>query len=89
MILVLPKMYRFFFMYLSIGVLTVTIFLLLLIFYAGHRDYGGNYYSCSGKPSVGKSTFFYVNDTKTAKKNYPFTTIEPNTGISYFKSRVL
>ena len=40
-----------------------------------------------GKPSVGKSTFFNaVNDTKLAKTgNYPFTTIEPNTGISYYR----
>ena len=40
-----------------------------------------------GKPSVGKSTFFNaVNDTKTAKTgNFPFTTIEPNTGVSYYR----
>lgn len=40
---------------------------------------------CVGKPSAGKSTFFNaVSEGKTAKVGaYPFTTIEPNQGVSY------
>ena len=42
-----------------------------------------------GKPSVGKSSFFNaVTDGGKGAKigNYPFTTIEPNTGITYYRS---
>ena len=51
---------------------------------------------CVGKPSAGKSTFFNEVTDGSAKVsffllfshlqvgNYPFTTIEPNTGITYY-----
>lgn len=40
---------------------------------------------CVGKPSAGKSTFFNaVTDGKAKTGNFPFTTIEPNEGITYF-----
>lgn len=40
---------------------------------------------CVGKPSAGKSTFFNaVTDGKAKTGNFPFTTIEPNEGISYY-----
>ncbi|HSD04821.1 MAG TPA: redox-regulated ATPase YchF [Nitrosopumilaceae archaeon] len=40
-----------------------------------------------GKTNVGKSTFFSaVTETTAQIGNYPFTTIEPNVGISYVKS---
>ncbi|KAG6610965.1 putative GTP-binding protein, partial [Phytophthora cinnamomi] len=38
-----------------------------------------------GKPSAGKSTFFNaVTDGKAKVGNFPFTTIEPNEGITYY-----
>ncbi len=41
-----------------------------------------------GKPNVGKSTFFTAVTTADAEiANYPFTTIEPNMGVSYVRSR--
>ncbi|KAL0587653.1 hypothetical protein ABG067_002672 [Albugo candida] len=43
---------------------------------------------CVGKPSAGKSTFFNaVTDGKAKTGNFPFTTIEPNEGITYFMSQ--
>ncbi|TDH69598.1 hypothetical protein CCR75_002576 [Bremia lactucae] len=40
---------------------------------------------CVGKPSAGKSTFFNaVTDGKAKIGNFPFTTIEPNEGITYY-----
>ncbi|TMW60083.1 hypothetical protein Poli38472_000125 [Pythium oligandrum] len=40
---------------------------------------------CVGKPSAGKSTFFNaVTDGKAKTGNFPFTTIEPNEGITYY-----
>ncbi|KAK8791103.1 hypothetical protein WA158_005734 [Blastocystis sp. Blastoise] len=40
---------------------------------------------CVGKPSAGKSTFFNaVTDGNAKVGNYPFTTIEPNTGVTYY-----
>jgi hypothetical protein len=40
-----------------------------------------------GKTNVGKSTFFSaVTETTAQIGNYPFTTIEPNVGISYVKA---
>ncbi|KAI9906869.1 hypothetical protein PsorP6_016229 [Peronosclerospora sorghi] len=40
---------------------------------------------CVGKPSAGKSTFFNaVTDGKAKVGNFPFTTIEPNEGITYY-----
>lgn len=40
-----------------------------------------------GKTNVGKSTFFTAATETTAQiGNYPFTTIEPNIGITYVKS---
>mmetsp|Transcript_28807 Transcript_28807/g.58877 ORF Transcript_28807/g.58877 Transcript_28807/m.58877 type:complete len:674 (-) Transcript_28807:141-2162(-) len=41
-----------------------------------------------GKPSVGKSTFFNsVSDGKNAKMGaFPFTTIEPNVGVTYYRT---
>ncbi|RLN90816.1 hypothetical protein BBJ28_00011287 [Nothophytophthora sp. Chile5] len=42
---------------------------------------------CVGKPSAGKSTFFNaVTDGKAKTGNFPFTTIEPNEGITYYLS---
>ena len=42
---------------------------------------------CVGKPSVGKSTFFNaVTEGKAKVGNFPFTTIEPNTGVTYFRA---
>ena len=39
-----------------------------------------------GKPSVGKSTFFRAATLAEAEiANYPFTTIDPNTGVAYVK----
>ncbi|EEA06331.1 uncharacterized protein CMU_008220 [Cryptosporidium muris RN66] len=43
---------------------------------------------CVGKPSSGKSTFFNSATDSTAKiGNYPFTTIEPNVGITYYTTK--
>ena len=54
---------------------------------------------CVGKPSAGKSTFFNAVTDGSAKVriwkdlfiyqvgNYPFTTIEPNTGITYYMTQ--
>ena len=40
-----------------------------------------------GKTNVGKSTFFSAATQTTSQiGNYPFTTIEPNVGIAYFKT---
>jgi ribosome-binding ATPase YchF (GTP1/OBG family) len=40
-----------------------------------------------GKANVGKSTFFSAaTETSVASGNFPFTTIEPNVGVSYVKS---
>ncbi|CEG43798.1 gtp binding protein [Plasmopara halstedii] len=40
---------------------------------------------CVGKPSAGKSTFFNaVTDGNAKVGNFPFTTIEPNEGITYY-----
>ena len=39
-----------------------------------------------GKPSSGKSTFFSAATlVDVAIANYPFTTIEPNTGIGFVR----
>ena len=41
-----------------------------------------------GKPNAGKSTFFSAATlTVVAIANYPFTTIKPNRGISYLRTR--
>jgi len=41
-----------------------------------------------GKPNVGKSTFFSAATLATVEiASYPFTTIKPNKGIGYFKTR--
>lgn len=41
-----------------------------------------------GKANVGKSTFFNAaTDQSVASANYPFTTIEPNVGISFVRSK--
>lgn len=41
-----------------------------------------------GKPNVGKSTFFSAATLATVEiASYPFTTIKPNRGIGYFKTR--
>ncbi len=41
-----------------------------------------------GKPNVGKSTFFTAVTTADAQiANYPFTTIEPNRGVAYVRSK--
>lgn len=43
---------------------------------------------CVGKPSVGKSTFFNaVTESKAKTGNFPFTTIEPNTGVTYYRTK--
>eukprot|EP00923_Selenidium_pygospionis_P006262 GHVN01010775.1.p2 GENE.GHVN01010775.1~~GHVN01010775.1.p2 ORF type:complete len:447 (-),score=89.01 GHVN01010775.1:2332-3561(-) len=44
---------------------------------------------CVGKPSAGKSTFFNAVTEKSSAKvgNYPFTTIDPNIGITYFTTQ--
>lgn len=40
---------------------------------------------CVGKPSAGKSTFFNaVTDGKAKVGNFPFTTIEPNEGVTHY-----
>lgn len=40
---------------------------------------------CVGKPSSGKSTFFSsITDSAAKIGNYPFTTIEPNIGITHY-----
>ena len=40
-----------------------------------------------GKPNVGKSTFFSAATLAPAEiANYPFTTIEPNRGVTYIRS---
>ena len=40
-----------------------------------------------GKTNVGKSTFFSAaTETPVATGNFPFTTIEPNVGVTYVKS---
>ncbi|OII73061.1 GTP binding protein [Cryptosporidium ubiquitum] len=40
---------------------------------------------CVGKPSSGKSTFFSsITDSSAKIGNYPFTTIEPNVGITHY-----
>jgi ribosome-binding ATPase YchF (GTP1/OBG family) len=42
---------------------------------------------CVGKPSAGKSTFFTAVCEKAAKMGaFPFTTIEPNIGVTYYKT---
>ncbi|MCJ7478794.1 MAG: YchF-related putative GTPase [Candidatus Nanohaloarchaeota archaeon QJJ-7] len=39
-----------------------------------------------GKPNVGKSTFFRcISDVKAEVGSYPFTTVDPNTGIGYVR----
>jgi len=41
--------------------------------------------ACVGKPSAGKSSFLNAITDATAKVgNYPFTTIEPNHGVTYY-----
>ena len=41
-----------------------------------------------GKPNVGKSTFFRALTLKDAQiADFPFTTIEPNVGVGYVRSR--
>lgn len=41
---------------------------------------------CVGKPSAGKSSFLNAATDANAKVgNYPFTTIEPNLGVTYWK----
>ncbi len=41
-----------------------------------------------GKPNAGKSTFFSAATlTVVPIANYPFTTIKPNRGISYLRTR--
>ncbi|HOE52174.1 MAG TPA: redox-regulated ATPase YchF [Methanomassiliicoccales archaeon] len=41
-----------------------------------------------GKPNVGKSTFFAAATMATAEiANYPFTTIKPNKGVGFVRSR--
>lgn len=41
-----------------------------------------------GKPNVGKSTFFSAATKAPAEiANYPFTTIEPNRGVAYLRTR--
>ncbi|MFM8658586.1 MAG: redox-regulated ATPase YchF [Candidatus Nitrosotenuis sp.] len=41
-----------------------------------------------GKANVGKSTFFSAaTETAVAVGNYPFTTIEPNVGVTYVKTK--
>lgn len=47
-----------------------------------HKEY---IIGCVGKPSSGKSTFFSsITDTSAKIGNYPFTTIEPNVGITHY-----
>ncbi|RKP19146.1 P-loop containing nucleoside triphosphate hydrolase protein [Rozella allomycis CSF55] len=42
--------------------------------------------ACVGKPSAGKSSFLNaVSDAVAKVGNYPFTTIEPNKGVAYYK----
>jgi len=42
----------------------------------------------TGKPNVGKSTFFSASTLIPVKiANYPFTTIEPNVGVGYVRAR--
>ena len=42
----------------------------------------------TGKPNVGKSTFFAATTMVMVKiANYPFTTIEPNLGVAYVRKR--
>jgi len=42
----------------------------------------------TGKPNVGKSTFFAAATMTMVKiANYPFTTIEPNLGVAYVRKR--
>ncbi|MDY6774143.1 MAG: YchF-related putative GTPase, partial [Candidatus Nanohaloarchaea archaeon] len=39
-----------------------------------------------GKPNVGKSTFFRcISDVEAEVGSYPFTTVDPNTGIGYVR----
>jgi ribosome-binding ATPase YchF (GTP1/OBG family) len=41
-----------------------------------------------GKANVGKSTFFNaLTDQAVTSANYPFTTIQPNIGISYVRKK--
>ncbi len=41
-----------------------------------------------GKPNAGKSTFFSALTLVNAKiQNFPFTTIEPNVGVAYYKTK--
>ena len=41
-----------------------------------------------GKANVGKSTFFSAaTETAVPIGNYPFTTIEPNVGVTYVRTR--
>ncbi|KAL6078157.1 OBG-type G domain-containing protein [Balamuthia mandrillaris] len=42
---------------------------------------------CVGKPSAGKSSFLNAATEANAKVgNYPFTTIEPNTGVTFYQT---
>jgi ribosome-binding ATPase YchF (GTP1/OBG family) len=42
----------------------------------------------TGKPNVGKSTFFSASTMVMVKiANYPFTTIEPNLGVAYVRKK--
>ena len=44
--------------------------------------------ACVGKPNVGKSSFLNVaTDAKAKVGDFPFTTIEPNVGVSVFESK--
>ncbi|MEM3567795.1 MAG: GTPase, partial [Thermoplasmata archaeon] len=41
-----------------------------------------------GKPNVGKSTFFAAATLANAQiASYPFTTIEPNMGVAYVRTK--
>jgi ribosome-binding ATPase len=41
-----------------------------------------------GKPNVGKSTFFVAATLKSVPiADYPFTTIKPNVGMAYLRTR--
>ena len=42
----------------------------------------------AGKPNAGKSTFFRAATMADADVgNYPFTTIDPNRGVTYARTR--
>lgn len=41
----------------------------------------------AGKPNCGKSTFYRAATMAPAEiANYPFTTIDPNTGVAYVRT---